>query len=143
MRREMVASAVVCLLGCLLAAIPAMAGPDKEQAAALRSCIEATANLSKVSKEAAEVLIEARKGGKVDEKKYRGVMKAVSNWMSKVPSRCQGMEDLLAELKQGGADQKAIQKCYAVYERAEDKCVATAKKAMKAFIKEIGRHSVA
>jgi isopropylmalate/homocitrate/citramalate synthase len=124
--KAIVLSAVsLCIL---LAAGTAAAGPDKEQAAALRSCIEATANLSKVSKEAADLLMEARKGGKADAKKYQGIMKAVENWMSKVPERCKGMEPLLADLKQSGVDQKAILKCYDAYEKVEDKCVATAKK---------------
>ena len=131
MKTRTVLLTAAIILGLLAAAGTAPAGPDKAQMAALRSCAEATANLSKVSKEAADIVMEARKGGKANDKEYRGVMKAVENWMSKVPDRCKGMEDLLAALKQGGADRDAILKCYNEYEKAEDKCVKTAEKKLK------------
>ena len=110
---------------------PAWAGPTKKEMDTLKRCIQAQTNLSKVSREAAQVLLEARKGGKPDIGKYRGLSKSVKKWMDALPARCADMDDLLAGLKQSGDSKAAIMKCYKAYEKKEARCISAAKKKIK------------
>lgn len=127
----MILRAVVTMIIVFSFVYPAWAGPTKKEMTALKKCIQAQTNLSKVSREAAQVLLEARKGGEPDIGKYKGLSKSVKKWMDAVPVRCAEMDDLLAGLKQGGDSKAAIMKCYKAYENKETRCINAAKKKIK------------